>query len=300
MTDVYKQEVRSFNMSRMKEIQRISDTKVKPLLILVVIVLICSSAFAASVDTAMIYSSSMHKQIKCVIIKPDTYTKNQQHFPAVYLLHGYSDRYDTWIKTVPAIKAYADGMQIMIVCPDGGFSSWYFDSPVDSACQYDTYISKEVVKFIDAHYRTIPDRNHRAIVGHSMGGHGALYLSLLHPEVFGAAGSMSGGVDLRPFPAEWDIARRIGDARTYNANWQDRSVINMVGHGPSQPVAIMIDCGTDDFFYQVNRQLHQKMLDLKIPHDYIERPGHHSWGYWANAIEYQLLFFKKHFSRQGN
>jgi S-formylglutathione hydrolase FrmB len=191
-------------------------------------------------------------------------------------------------------------MQLIIVCPDGGYSSWYFDSPIDPAFRYDTYISNEVVKYIDAHYRTIPNRSHRAIAGLSMGGHGALYLALRHPDTFGSAGSMSGGVDLRPFPGEWDIARRIGDASKYNANWQNRSVVNMIGHFQSQPLAIMIDCGTDDFFYQVNQQLHQKMLELKIPHDYIERPGKHSWEYWGNAIEYQLLFFKKYFNNMGN
>jgi S-formylglutathione hydrolase FrmB len=263
--------------------------------ILLTAALICSCAFPATVDTAVIYSSCMHKQIKCVVIKPDASKMSQQHFPTVYLLHGYSDRYDTWIKRVPAIKEYADQMRLIIVCPDGGFSSWYFDSPVDSTCKYDTYISKEVVNYIDAHYLTIPDRSQRAIAGLSMGGHGALYLALRHSDIFGAAGSMSGGVDLRPFPGEWDIAKRIGDPHKYNENWQDRSVINMIGNYPARSLSIMIECGTDDFFYLVNRQLHQKMLDLKIPHDYVERPGNHSWKYWANAVEFQMLFFKKQF-----
>jgi S-formylglutathione hydrolase FrmB len=270
--------------------------KMKRALILLAVTLICTSVFAVSVDTAGIYSNRMQKLIKCVIVKPDAYNKGQKHFPVVYLLHGYSDRYDTYVKTIPAIKVYADEMQLMIVCPDGGFSSWYFDSPVDSTYKYESYISNEVVNYIDANYRTIPDRNHRAIVGHSMGGHGALYLALRHPDIFGAAGSMSGGVNLVPFPGEWDISKRIGNAQTHQMNWQNRSVVNMIGQFPSQAMKIMIDCGVDDFFCQVNRQLHEKMLELKIPHDYIERPGNHSWDYWGNAIEYQLLFFKKNFT----
>ena len=264
-------------------------------LTLLSVIFFCTVTKAASVDTALVYSSVMHKEIKCVIIKPDTYKNRQQHFPAVYLLHGYSDQYNTWVKQVPAIKKYADQMQMMIVCPDGGFSSWYFDSPIDSTYRYDTHISKEVVYYVDAHYHTIPDRNHRAIAGLSMGGHGALYLALKHPDVFGAAGSMSGGVDLRPFSTQWDIAKRIGDAQTHQLNWQNMSVINMIWKGRPPAIAIMIECGTDDFFYKVNQQLHQKMLELKIPHDYVERPGRHNWEYWDNAIEYQLLFFEKHF-----
>jgi len=273
---------------------------VKNVLILIAAAFICNLTFAASVDTAVVYSYSMKKEIKCVIIKPDTYKKSGLHFPAVYLLHGYSNRYDTWVKKVPAVKTYADQMQMLIVCPDGGYSSWYFDSPVDSTFKYETYISKEVVNYIDSHYSTIPDRNHRAITGLSMGGHGALYLALKHPDLFGSAGSMSGGVDLRPFPSEWDIAKRIGDPQTCNLNWQNMSVINMIDHYPSQPVSMMIECGTEDFFYQANCQLHKKLLDRKIPHDYVERPGSHTWEYWDNAIEYQLLFFKKQFKHQAN
>jgi len=270
----------------------------KQSLILLAIALICTSTFAASVDTVVIYSAYMQKPIKCVIIKPDAYKKGRQQFPVVYLLHGYSDRYDTYVRKIPSIKSYADEMQLMIVCPDGGFSSWYFDSPVESTFKYETYISKEVIGYVDAHYRTIPDRNHRAIVGHSMGGHGALYLALRHPNIFGAAGSMSGGVDLVPFPGEWDISKRIGDPQTNKTNWQTMSIVNMINQFPTQSIKIMIDCGVDDFFCRVNRQLHQKMLGLKIPHDYIERPGNHSWEYWGNAIEYQLLFFKKYFNGQ--
>jgi S-formylglutathione hydrolase FrmB len=268
----------------------------KKILLFLTFTLLYSVAHAASVDTARIYSSAMHKEIKCVIIKPDAYQNKNQRFPVVFLLHGYSDRYSNWVRKVPGIKEYADQMQLVIVCPDGGHSSWYFDSPIDSTFRYDTYISREVVKYVDANYRTLADRNHRAITGLSMGGHGALYLALKHPDVFGAAGSMSGGVDLRPFPDEWNIARRIGDAHSHSLNWQKMSVINMIDRKLPQPVAMMIECGTDDFFYPVNKQLHQKMLTLKIPHDYVERPGAHNWEYWENAIEYQLLFFHKFFN----
>lgn len=139
-------------------------------------------------------------------------------------------------------------MQIILVCPDGGYSSWYFDSPIDSTFKYETYISKEVVSFIDSHFRTIPDRTHRSITGLSMGGHGSLYLAIKHPEVFGAAGSMSGGVDLRPFPNNWDIAKRIGDSLHYSYNWKNMSIINLIDHFPSQPIFMMIECGTEDFF----------------------------------------------------
>jgi S-formylglutathione hydrolase FrmB len=268
----------------------------RQMIILIAVLFSFFTGSAASVDSVVIYSICMKKEIKCVIIKPDSYKTGRVHFPTVYLLHGYGDHYYAWIKRVPEITRYSDRMQMIIVCPDGGFSSWYFDSPVDSTYKYETYVSREVVTFIDAHYRTLPNRENRAIAGLSMGGHGALYLALKHPDVFGAAGSMSGGVDLRPFPTQWDIAKRIGDKETHKSNWETMSVVNMVGPYPAKPVAMIIDCGTEDFFYEVNKQLHQKLLGLKIPHDFIERPGVHNWDYWENAVEYQLLFFEKYFN----
>jgi S-formylglutathione hydrolase FrmB len=251
--------------------------------------------FAGKVDTASIFSRSMNKAIRCVIILPENATVSKTRFPVVYLLHGYSDNYSMWIRQKPELKGYADRMHMIIVCPDGGFSSWYFDSPVDPAYRYETHVAQEVVQYVDGHYPTLPDRAHRAITGLSMGGHGALYLALRHPETFGAAGSMSGGVDLPPFPKNWDIAQRIGDIETHRVNWEAMSVVNMIRNRGALPQAFAIECGIGDFFLQVNRELHREMLELGIPHDYTERPGEHTWTYWKNAVEYQLLFFRNYF-----
>jgi enterochelin esterase-like enzyme len=71
----------------------------------------------------------------------------------------------------------------------------------------------------------------------------------------------------------------------------------MIDHYPIKSLSIIFDCGSDDFFYAVNKNLHAKMLRLGIPHDYIERPGGHTNEYWQNSIDYQLLYFKKFFTK---
>lgn len=255
--------------------------------------------YAGTVDTVTIFSNSMQKNISCVVIKPNSYKKQQNHYPVVYLLHGFGGDYANWIKRVGELKNYVDEYQLLVVCPDGGYSSWYFDSPMDSALRYETHISKEVVSFIDTHYRTMADRQHRAITGLSMGGHGGLFLAWRHADIFGACGSMSGGVDLNSSRQKYDIAKRIGDTVTYITNWQQYSVINVIETKPAAPLTIVIDCGTEDFFYPINQQLHLKMLRLGIAHDYIERPGQHNWAYWQNALPYQLLFFYRYFGTKG-
>jgi S-formylglutathione hydrolase FrmB len=132
-----------------------------------------------------------------------------------------------------------------------------------------------------------------------MGGHGAMYLAVRHSSLFGAAGSMSGGVDFRPFPDNWDIKKYLGDFATHADNWNKNTVINAVDQLKNKELAIMVDCGIEDFFLQVNRNLHQKLIDKKIDHDYIERPGGHDWNYWNNAVKYQLLFFKNFFNKNN-
>lgn len=266
---------------------------------LLILLFCASTAKAGTVDTVAIYSNSMHKHLKAVIIKPDNYKlTNNKKFPVVYLLHGYDGWYSNWIIRAPELKDYADASQIIIVCPDGAISSWYFDSPVDITYRYETHISTEVVGYIDKNYRTIADKKHRAITGLSMGGHGALFLALRHEDIFGAAGSMSGVVDLKESKNRFDISKRIGDTITHAKDWHNLNVINLIENYKYTKLKILFDCGDHDIFIDGNRRLHQKMLQLKIPHKYIERPGQHDWDYWRNAISFQLLYFKRFFQQQ--
>ncbi|WP_456408074.1 alpha/beta hydrolase [Caldithrix abyssi] len=170
--------------------------------VFIVALLFLSSGFAGTLDTLYINSSAMHKTIPAVIVLPDAYSDSDQNFSVIYLLHGYSGSYKDWPAHVD-LPPLADRYGFILVCPDGGYDSWYLDSPVDPASQYETHISKEVIPYIDAHYRTIKARGGRAITGLSMGGHGALYLAMRHASLFYAASSMSGGVDLTFWLERW-------------------------------------------------------------------------------------------------
>ena len=252
---------------------------------------------ASQADTINVFSPSMHKEIRCVVIKPGNYSTGAKSYPVVYLLHGYGGSYSQWPKLAPQLINKADELQLILVCPDGGVGSWYLDSPVDSSFRYETFVSKELMTYVDSHFHTQPDRKHRAVTGLSMGGHGGLYLAIRHPDLYGAAGSTSGGVDIRPFPKNWDLAKRLGDTLCCKQNWESNTVINLADSLHRGELKLIIDCGTGDFFLQVNRNLHQKLLQMNIEHDYIERPGAHNNDYWKNSIDYQLLFFKKYFDR---
>lgn len=269
--------------------------KIIVLLLLCHAVLLCDGAV---VDTVSIYSKAMKKSAACVVIQPQSYAQTTS-FPVVYLLHGAGGKYATWILRVPELQAYADQYQVLMVCPDGAPDSWYFDSKVNPAMQYETYISREVPAFIDARYKTQKSRYSRAITGLSMGGHGGLFLGFRHAEIFGACGSMSGGVDIKPFVEKWNIQNLIGDAEAPGFDWKDHTVTEAIERYPKDSIAIIFDCGVDDFFYETNKALHQKMVQLKIPHDYTARPGSHNWMYWKNSIQYHLLFFRNYFNEMS-
>ncbi len=254
------------------------------------------TAYAAHVDTLEIFSASMRKNIKCLVIAPENYSASEQPYPVLYLLHGYSGNFAGWLTDAPQLQQHADRYQMLIVCPDGGYDSWYIDSPVDSMVRYDTYISKEVVGFIDYYYHTRRERSGRAIAGLSMGGHGAITLAIKHLETFGAAGSMAGGLDLRPFKRnEWDLKSVLGDPIFNWKNWESASAVNLIPQLKNQALALVMDCGLGDFFLNVNREMHRLLLEAKIPHEYTERPGEHNSDYWGNAVDFQVLFFHKFF-----
>ena len=254
-----------------------------------------SLSFAAKVDTVLIHSTVMNRDIKCVVVLPDSYAKGSQDYPVLYLLHGYSGNYANWVKHAPDFLKCVDQYNIIGICPDGNYNSWYFDSPVDSAVKFETYVSKEVPAYVDLHYRTKKDRKYRALGGLSMGGHGALYLAILHKDFFGAAVSMSGGVDFTPFPKNWDIAKVLGPYEQNKERWQLHTAQHLAGTLNNGDLALSFECGTGDFFQGVNRALHLKLTNLKIDHDYAERPGQHNWDYWNNAINYQMLFLHRFF-----
>ncbi len=258
------------------------------------------AAQAAKVDTLVIESPSMQKTLKAGVVTPEGYKKKKNGpYPVLYLLHGYGGNFSNWLKVPPQkglLQSMADKYQVIIVTPEGGFSSWYYDSPIDKSSQYETFVSQELVQLIDRKYKTIKDRSGRFISGLSMGGHGALYLSARHPELYLAAGSMSGSVNVAAIDREkllQSIEAVLGPKEEKQQLFEQNSIVHMVPQLKQSGVHFIIDCGVDDFLIEDNRELHRRLVAEKVPHDYIERPGAHSWTYWSNALEYHLIFFQK-------
>ncbi len=267
----------------------------RKLLLALSFALCVSVAVAGTVDTIKVHSTKMNRDIPVTVTLPTRTKANKgKTYPVVYLLHGaYANEYK-WLELKPSLPELADEQQMIFVTPYV-LNSWYFDSPVNKDFRYETFCVDELVPYIDANYPTVADRQHRAVTGLSMGGHGAFFLGIRHKDVFGAIGSMSGGVDIRPFPQNWNIPDMLGEMAANKQSWDEHTAMELVKQLKNHDVEITFDCGESDFFLEVNKALHARLLALGIDHDFTTRPGGHTDQYWANSLDYHLLFFKKFF-----
>jgi S-formylglutathione hydrolase FrmB len=260
------------------------------------LITVCS-VHAAKVQVVQVPSGKMDKEVPATLILPNAYSiSEKQRFPVLYLLHGAGGYHASWNQSTQCAQL-ADQYEFIILCPDGGSTSWYYDSPIDPTYQYETHVAKECVEYMDKNYRTLASRGSRAISGMSMGGHGAMYLAIRHPETFGTTVCLMGGVDIRPFPNNWEIKKRLGDISTNRENWEEHTVINQAKKLKDEEIKIVLDCGRGDFFLQVNRALHMQLLKDGISHISQEHEGVHNWQFCKEAIERQFPYIATQFAR---
>ena len=270
------------------------------------------NSYAATVDSIEVVSAAMNKTYKAAVVTPASYTKNTASYPVLYLLHGGGGHFGDWLSSTPdkmLVKNLADQYNMIIVMPEGETFGWYLDSPFDPNNKFETHIIKEVIPKIDATYRTVKSNKGRVITGLSMGGHGAMYLSTRHPDMFCAAGTMSGAMDMNytKFRVNEDFQKSLkdrfqkllGTSDVSNEVYVNNSIVNMTETIKKNGLATIIDCGVDDFLIEANRELHRRLVYNNTPHDYTEHPGGHTWPYWENSLPYHILFFHKILKNNG-
>jgi putative tributyrin esterase len=248
--------------------------------------------YAAQKSVIQIPSLSMNTSYNALVIAPDEYANSDNRFSVIYLLHGYSGNFMTWSQVAP-IAEYSDKYRLIIVCPDGNYNSWYIDSPMRQNSKFESYIVSDVVSTIDKTFRTWSSDRGRAIIGSSMGGHGAATILAKHCDLFCGAGSISGIMDLAEFPSQWDIANVLGDYRANAQVWHTNSFLTLCEKLAGKNKALILDCGMSDFALDGNRKTHEKLIAMGIPHEYYERPGSHTPEYVRRNIEFHFLYFKR-------
>jgi S-formylglutathione hydrolase FrmB len=297
------------------------------------------------VSVERFYSEALGADKHVVIYLPPSYEREpSRRYPVAYYLHGLSGSQTDWIAK-GNIDDGADSLfvhgtpEMIIVMPDGDdgwYTTWtaqlayrtcadtlHQEAPATYCVQhqrYDDYIAKDLVRFVDAHYRTRADREHRGIGGLSMGGYGALALALRYPDVFSAAASHSGVVapmfiGPKPFAAPAKLASSIPEIQasagsfwqrylsywgTDIARWREvdvlQSAMTLQNRRAAVP-ALFFDCGTEDGLIDQNRALHSELTRLGITHAYAEWPGAHTWRYWSTHVRESLAWMGSHIGR---
>jgi S-formylglutathione hydrolase FrmB len=147
------------------------------------------------------------------------------------------------------------------------------------------HIIKELIPAIDNNYRTIALRGSRAIAGLSMGGYGSLLLGLKYPQLFTLAGSFSGAVAV-PQSDSANAKEVFGDLNSPLRKESD--LLELIKTAKPPLPFIYVDCGTEDRLVESNRRFMQALYAAKIPYEYRELPGAHTWPYWDGQVQ-QLL-----------
>jgi len=222
------------------------------------------------------------------VFTPDTYQANDGSYPVVYLLHGYSSNFRQWHQIMNA-QDYANRYQMVLVCPDGFYNSWYINSPNLSDSQFSDFFFEALMTEIESNYRIDPTK--RFITGLSMGGHGAFHLFSLRPELFASAGSTSGVMDLKGSAGLFELIEHLGRLEDNEAQWLSFSAIGNLDQIAESKKELIFDCGTEDPFYRWNQQFYELCLERKIPVTFISQPGQHDWDYWAKSIRAHFDFF---------
>ena len=166
---------------------------------------VVAGARAATVERIKIHGQALEGNLEgdavdrtVLVFLPSSYARERsRRYPVVYALHGYSIGAEQWSQEIHVPQtiegAFALGAQEMIVVlPDSKTvhnGSMYSSSATTG--DFENFIARDVVSYIDAHYRTIPNRNSRGLVGHSMGGYGASRIGMKHPDVFSSLYIMS-------------------------------------------------------------------------------------------------------------
>lgn len=262
--------------------------------------------YAAKVDSLDVPSTVMNRTLRAAVVLPERYQKAKQSFPVLYLLHGGTGSFRDWLTKTPdktLLQRLADQYNLIIITPDGDPTSYYFDSPLVKSSQFETFISKELIDKIDRTYRTVRDRKGRLIAGLSMGGHGAMFIASRHPDLYAAAGSMSGVMNINTaswkVPADFaksraeNFANLLGPPKPGDMPYPGYTLVTLADQLKKNNLPLIFDIGVDDFLINGNRDLHRLLLENQTPHDYTERPGAHTWEYWGNSLPYQVLFFSK-------
>ena len=256
-----------------------------------------SPAPKGTIEHVWIPSPAIHHQPRSVrVYLPPSYQSplaTTRRYPVIVLLHGWPGGDGNWLgqgraaETLDTLIARHGLPELIALMPNANGPgihgrSRYLD-PTDHSFDIQEFLSRDLVHWADSALRTRPDPTQRAVIGLSDGGIGAINLALRHPEVFGAAGGLSGQYRLGRV---WGEGRILGPEPAATVRRQEGSPWFIVGEHVASLRAqlIFLGCGTSDAMLSDNRAFHARLDSVRVPHTFTEVPGGHNWKVWRRLF----------------
>lgn len=222
----------------------------------------------------------------------------RRRYPVVYLLHGWPGGDGNWpghgraAETLDSLSARGAIPEVIAVMPNGngigllGRQEW-LDS-YDGRARLAEFVWRDLVRWTDRSFRTVPDSLHRALIGLSEGATGAVNIALRHPDVFNACGGLSGqyvqteDVGMKAVWGDGPAAARLREENS-PALYAPRIARTL------RQQVVYFDCGDHDEELTDNRAFDRELDGLGVPHTFNEFPGTHGWGYWKIHLRDALI-----------
>lgn len=282
----------------------------KKILTLLLALVPAISAFAGKIYTDSLYSNALNVNMYYNVYLPSGFQDSDKQYPVVYLLHGLGDDHTGW-KEKGHIKTLIDNLiksgeasEMVIIMPNAsnpdGRKGWsgYFNT---ENWKYEDFFFGELMPTAEKKYRCVGDKEHRAIMGLSMGGGGSTVYCQRYPEYFSSCYAMSAWLDNEPQRVRakskedktWCVCKAVCDNSALKfLDKADKATI-----GKLRTVKWFIDCGDDDFLFDLSVELHKKMISLDIKDELRVRDGAHNWEYWHDSLALALPFASRNFGK---
>jgi enterochelin esterase-like enzyme len=233
-----------------------------------------------------------------VVLPPGYYSHPSARYPVLYLLHGTPGEPSNFltvgqVQQVEATLVAARKMKpLILVMPTGGrtfFSDEQWVNGVTRGNQWETFVAADLVKVVDARYRTVDKPIDRGIAGLSEGGYGALNIGLHHPREFRLIESWSGYMTAEPYSRIFGWHKNL---LTYNSPLTSvRAIAPQLRAGHTY---IWFYCGLWDSSIRQNRAFANELTRLHIQHRFSSHPGGHNWALWRRLMPRALISASEH------
>ncbi len=243
---------------------------------------------SSSVTTQSINSSVLGRNVQYNIYLPPSYSSSTtKKYPVMFLLHGYGDDHTAWatsgsMKTITDTAISNGSAAEMIIVMPNGFTAFYCNG-YTSGMNYETFLSQELVPYIDSNYRTYGTKETRSIAGLSMGGYGTALHLFKHYEQYSSGYAMSG-------------AFTVGGAPSLSSLISGYSAAVRASLPP-----FTMECGTEDsVVISMNTSFHSTLNQYNVAHEYITRSGSHTWDFWKVCLPKALQFATNNYTIPGD